>query len=765
MVFLGISMVKNEVDIIEEFVRHNINIFDEMYIIDNRSTDGTREILESLKEEGLPINIWDDFEPAYNQSEKMTAAYYRLKRERKFDYVMVIDADEFIKVNQPEEIRSRLKRQDTKYFLEWELYVPLGTDNGSSCVLDRIVNKAQTNDVFMKVIIPNIKRGEITIWQGNHDIDCIGNTLRKEILPVKLAHFPVRSVDQITSKTICGWFAYLMRGSQSRFSHEGFQWRFIFEKIVKEGIDIDDLSFVAYYYNDITKLTEIKDKKDKTSLKLQYDPVSKLFNKKLYYSNMNRSLSNIILTTEDIIEKYWQNEKELENIKNQHKNNRNDNFVLRKLLRIRDFTSFAINLIRSGRYEEFIYRLIRKITSIDIYERERRNIEKKHNIYRDLYASNFKGRGKIKILYISEKRNLYFETCRYRVFNVIDGLDSSKYDAAVVFLEEIEDDEYRQNIKYADIVIVIRSRYTEKLKEIINYYKQNGAIIGFDIDDCVFDEKVYLQKLGTKNAPYIKEVYESDWAKKYRNEAKEYLDLIKDADFTTSSTVAIMDQIKKYNRNSYVIPNSINRNQLAFSLRYEKRSSNTVNIIYMSGSPTHNEDFGEVENSLFKVLEENKNTKFIVVGYLKLPDHFKRLNRKQVIQYGMRDYLDLLKILSRASINIAPLVPSLFNDCKSELKIFEAALLGIPTIASNTRSYRECITNGHNGYIASTKEDWYVMINKLVKDRRLRDEMGNNARAELVDRFNYLNICRHAMEIYDMIYNNYNNEKIKKGGD
>ncbi len=444
MVFLGISMVKNEIDIIEEFVRHNINIFDEMYIIDNHSTDGTHEILESLKEEGLPINIWDDLEPAYNQSEKMTAAYYRLKREREFDYVMVIDADEFIRVNKAEEIRSKLKRQDTKYFLEWELYVPLGTDNGSSCVLDRIVNKARTNDVLMKVIIPNIKRGRIRIWQGNHDIDCIGNTLREEILPFKLAHFPVRSVDQIASKTICGWFAYLMRGSQSRFSNEGFQWRFIFEKILKEGIDIDDLSFIAYYYNDITKLTEIKDKTDKTSLELQYDPVPKLFDKKAYSTNMVRLLSNIILTTEDIIERYWQEENELTVIKNRSKNIRNKNSVSRIIIQVKGFALSAIDLIRNGRYREFVYRGVRKITGTDIYWRKRRDIEKKHNRYRDLYPSNFKGKGKIKILYISEKRNLYFETFRYRAFNIIDGFRSSKYDAAVVFSEEIKSDEYKE---------------------------------------------------------------------------------------------------------------------------------------------------------------------------------------------------------------------------------------------------------------------------------------------------------------------------------
>ena len=48
-------MVKNEMDIIESFVRYNVNYLDGMIILDNGSTDNTLNILKSLKNEGLPI--------------------------------------------------------------------------------------------------------------------------------------------------------------------------------------------------------------------------------------------------------------------------------------------------------------------------------------------------------------------------------------------------------------------------------------------------------------------------------------------------------------------------------------------------------------------------------------------------------------------------------------------------------------------------------------------------------------------------------------
>ena len=56
----SISMVKNEMDIIESFVRYNINIFDGMIILDNGSTDETIKILSQLKIEGLPLIVIKD---------------------------------------------------------------------------------------------------------------------------------------------------------------------------------------------------------------------------------------------------------------------------------------------------------------------------------------------------------------------------------------------------------------------------------------------------------------------------------------------------------------------------------------------------------------------------------------------------------------------------------------------------------------------------------------------------------------------------------
>ena len=54
----SITMVKNEMDIIESFIRYNLNILDGMIILDNGSTDSTLNIIKCLKDEGCPCFLY-----------------------------------------------------------------------------------------------------------------------------------------------------------------------------------------------------------------------------------------------------------------------------------------------------------------------------------------------------------------------------------------------------------------------------------------------------------------------------------------------------------------------------------------------------------------------------------------------------------------------------------------------------------------------------------------------------------------------------------
>ena len=56
----GVSMVRNEADVIEAFVRHNLGVLDGLAIVDHGSFDGTTEILAELQREDLSLRIVRD---------------------------------------------------------------------------------------------------------------------------------------------------------------------------------------------------------------------------------------------------------------------------------------------------------------------------------------------------------------------------------------------------------------------------------------------------------------------------------------------------------------------------------------------------------------------------------------------------------------------------------------------------------------------------------------------------------------------------------
>ena len=109
---IGVSVVKNEADIIEANIRHNLGFLDRIVVFDHDSCDATRRILDALAAEGLPITLLarraDRAEFGFWQGEFMTALAKLAFEQHGADYVFPIDADEFIDAASREAIETAL---------------------------------------------------------------------------------------------------------------------------------------------------------------------------------------------------------------------------------------------------------------------------------------------------------------------------------------------------------------------------------------------------------------------------------------------------------------------------------------------------------------------------------------------------------------------------------------------------------------------------------------------------------------------------------
>ncbi|TMH59348.1 MAG: glycosyltransferase family 2 protein [Betaproteobacteria bacterium] len=244
MRLLGVTMVRNEADVIEAFVRHNLSIVDGLLIVDHGSFDGTPGILAKLESEGLPLRVVHDADPAYRQAGSMTALAREALTRDAADFVFALDADEFLKVRSRTELEAALAEvpRGMHAVMHWLTYVPDAFDDdaagfGPGHLWWRLETERQT---LLKVIVSRalLERPTDSIAMGNHSV--LSRTephappharLRQDV--VALAHCPVRSRAQLEAKIVIGHLAHLAaRGTDRRL---GRHWRELYEELDAGG--------------------------------------------------------------------------------------------------------------------------------------------------------------------------------------------------------------------------------------------------------------------------------------------------------------------------------------------------------------------------------------------------------------------------------------------------------------------------------------------------------------------------------------------------
>jgi SAM-dependent methyltransferase len=238
---LGIAMVKNEADVIEAFVRHNLSFMDALAIVDNDSIDGTREILVELQRQGLRVILFDDPVVGHFQAEIVTAVYRRVVPQFKPRFVFLLDADEFVVANREalyDQLRALNPGTEAQY--AWRTYIPAptGPEGGDAAdPLRSIVHRKLVEDQrwWKPVVVTSPKIDtRLKVKQGNHGVRCAGRPLRKvKLKDAAIAHFPVRSVDQFTSKILIGWIANLERNRYRLDVGHAIHWKKVYERIVR----------------------------------------------------------------------------------------------------------------------------------------------------------------------------------------------------------------------------------------------------------------------------------------------------------------------------------------------------------------------------------------------------------------------------------------------------------------------------------------------------------------------------------------------------
>jgi hypothetical protein len=240
MRLIGVAIVVNESDAIENFVRHNLQFLDRLHLIGKGSVDNTLEIVRRLQQEGMPVELLVD--PIHDQRHARHLA--RLVRsvaaQQRFDFVAVLDGDEFILAASRAALEQELSAlpSDCCALLPWVTYVPTAGDDWSEPdVLRRIRHRRASEPPpgYSKVVVPYsiCTDPQFNISIGNHDAMRADQSLFASVIAAKtrLAHLPVRSPRQILSKALLG--EWTLRGKLRRGPHEGTHWTAMARRMIE----------------------------------------------------------------------------------------------------------------------------------------------------------------------------------------------------------------------------------------------------------------------------------------------------------------------------------------------------------------------------------------------------------------------------------------------------------------------------------------------------------------------------------------------------
>ena len=290
-----ISMIRNESDIIASFLTCALEIFDDIYIVDVSSTDGTKEILEIFSKANKNIHIFST-----DIKEKYQAAYInqlsRLAFSNGADWIFLLDGDEFLNINNRESLNAFLNSYDDNFMvLPWINLIPTSLGSFGKFDINQKFYWTGRTSKYSKIAISRFIYDMFPNYyldEGSHnlyidDSPCISNSIGLTIL-----HLPIRSYDRLRYKIQEAYSTLLSKAGKLR--GEGSHVEFLYNHFFSGALTVNLLQYLAAHYAewDINLLKSGKFKvKERLWPSLTFQPMA--IDGLLRFENLNNQVRSI----------------------------------------------------------------------------------------------------------------------------------------------------------------------------------------------------------------------------------------------------------------------------------------------------------------------------------------------------------------------------------------------------------------------------------------------------------------------------------------
>lgn len=201
--------------------------------------------------------------------------------------------------------------------------------------------------------------------------------------------------------------------------------------------------------------------------------------------------------------------------------------------------------------------------------------------------------------------------------------------------------------------------------------------------------------------------------------------LMKKANHVITCTPMLDEFVKKYNSNTTDISSTINTDTYIPKSTYVLRKKV---VLGWSGSHSTSKFLHLLDGALLD-LKKELDFELLVIG-----DSDFKLNGINVNAISWSASTEVHE-LSKIDIGLYPLPDEPWVYGKSGLKALQYMALGIPTIATAIGANFRVIESGENGLLVKSDEEWKTAIISLIKDEKLREKLGKQARTHVVNNF------------------------------
>ena len=331
----------------------------------------------------------------------------------------------------------------------------------------------------------------------------------------------------------------------------------------------------------------------------------------------------------------------------------------------------------------------------------------------------------------------------------------------------------------------------ERAQQLINMLNTMGIITVCDIDDYWMPGKEHP----------IHDVI------KFNKINEKITANLKIAQYVTTTTSLFADEIRKINKNVFVIPNGINPNEPQF--KEPTLESDRLRIGWLGGS-SHLHDLQLLNDSFGKLIKYKDELQYVLCGfdtrgtvteinsqtgehnnrdikpeetvwaqYEKIfTQNYKIISEdytKHLLNYNQEPFPNEMnesylrvwtrpvnsyaKNYSKFDVSLAPIKNHMFNRMKSQLKVIEAGFYKKALIASNIGPYtldlKHCLKNGEfvdgNAMLVDESRnhsDWAKNIEKLLKNPNLVKDMGERLYETVKDKYDLNIVTKSRAEFY-----------------